>query len=168
MNEKMLSIKNATTKDISLIQELVADVWPQTYTPIVGKEQVTYMLNMFYSAEALKKQMKLLGHRFIICYNNDEPAAFASWSEVQGNIYKLHKLYIIPGQQRMGVGQAMLKHIVEEIKEKGAIALLVNVNRHNLNAKAFYEKTGFTHVIDEDIDIGKGYFMNDNVLTLKV
>ena len=164
----MQSINNAYTKDISLIQELAMKVWPQTYTPIVGKEQVTYMLNMFYSPEALKKQMKLLGHRFILCYNDDEPVAFASWSEAAGNIYKLHKLYIIPGQQRQGVGQAMLKHIVNDIKEKGAIALLVNVNKHNLNAKAFYEKTGFTHVIDEDIDIGKGYFMNDHVLTLNL
>jgi len=164
----MLSIKNATAKDISLIQDIVKQVWPQTYTPIVGKEQVTYMLNLFYTPEALKKQMKLLGHRFIICYDDDEPVAFASWNEAEGNIYKLHKLYIITGRQGRGVGQTMLKHIVHEITAKGAVALLVNVNRFNFKAKMFYEKAGFTHVIDEDIDIGKGYFMNDHVLTMKI
>ena len=164
----MLLIKNATTKDISLIQDLSMQVWPQTYTPIVGKEQVSYMLNLFYAPAELKKQMKQLGHRFLLCYDDDLPVAFASWSEAEGNIYKLHKLYIVEGQQGKGIGQAMLAHIVQELRERKAIALLVNVNRFNTKAKKFYEKSGFSHVIDEDIDIGKGYFMNDHVLTLKI
>ena len=168
MEYVMLSIKNATTEDIPLIRELTMQVWPQTYTPILGREQVAYMLDLFYNPESLAKQMGEMGHRFIICYNDGQPVAFASWSETEPTIFKLHKIYILPTLQGKGVGKVILDHIVQEIKAKGATALRLNVNIYNLPAKAFYEKIGFRHLKDEDIDIGCGYFMNDHVLSLRL
>ena len=143
-------------------------VWPQTYTPILGDEQVAYMLEQFYTPESLERQMGPLGHQFIICYSDGLPVGFASWASVGESVFKLHKIYILPNQQGKGVGQAILGHIVQDIKAKGAVALQLNVNRYNYAAKAFYEKTGFEHLTDEDIDIGHGYFMNDHVLVLKI
>lgn len=164
----MLSIKNATPADISLIRELAMQVWPQTYTPILGNEQVAYMLEKFYTPESLRKQMEEMGHRFIICYSEGQPVAFASWCEEEVSVYKLHKIYIIRGRQGKGTGKAILDHIVLEIKAEGATELRLNVNKYNFPAKAFYEKTGFKILYDEDIDIGNGYFMNDHVMGLKV
>ena len=62
----------------------------------------------------------------------------------------------------------MLNYIIQEIKGKGATALRLNVNRYNRTAKAFYERTGFKHLLDEDIDIANGYFMNDHVMQLEI
>ena len=163
----MTEIRKAGTDDIPLIKELTMQVWPQTYIPIVGEEQVAYMLDRFYTREALKGQMKQ-GHSFIIGYDNGRPVAFASWSAIEPHVYKLHKLYLITGQQGKGVGRSMINHIVNEIRTKEATFLCLNVNRYNLSAKAFYEKVGFTHLTDEDIDIGNGYFMNDHVLSLAI
>ena len=67
----MLSIRKAGIAEITLIRELAMQVWPPTYTPIVGPEQVAYMLDLFYSHEALKKQMEEMHHRFIICYDDE-------------------------------------------------------------------------------------------------
>jgi len=142
-------------------------VWPPTYVPIIGEQQVAYMIGLFYAPEHLAKQMAE-GHSFIVCYSGEEPVGFAGWSEVEPNIYKLHKLYVLTTRQGRGIGKLMMDHILKEIKTAGATALRLNVNRHNLNAKAFYEKTGFTLYKDEDIDIGSGYFMNDHVLELTV
>ena len=161
-------IRKATAADIPLIIELTMQVWPQTYTPILGSEQVTYMLDRFYAPGRLKEQMEEAGHRFIICFVNERPVAFASWSEVEERAYKLHKLYILPGQQGMGVGRRMVNYIVDEIKRENATMLMLNVNRFNYSAQAFYEKTGFKQLKEEDIDIGNGYFMNDYVLGLLV
>ena len=143
-------------------------VWPQTYTPILGNRQVDYMIDLFYAPEELQKQMEQSGHRFIICYHDREPVAFASWSETEPLIYKLHKIYILPGQQGKGIGRYMIGHIVSEIRSKGATALRLNVNRYNYPAKTFYEKTGFKHFKEEDINIGNGYFMNDHVFSLSI
>src|SRR3954463_7247495 len=139
-------------------------VWPQTYTPIVGEEQVNYMLDRFYNSAALKSQMES-GHHFIIGYHGEQPVAFASYSEIAPAIYKLHKLYIITAMQGKGTGRAMIDHIVKELGAANASALRLNVNRYNTAAMAFYERTGFSRFAEEDIDIGNGYFMNDYVLT---
>ena len=148
-----------------MIRALAMQVWPQTYTPILGNEQVSYMLDLFYAPAALEEQMNMW-HRFIICYSDDQPMAFASWSEAEEHIFKLHKIYILPSMQGKGAGREILNYIVQEIKKAGATELRLNVNRYNYSAKIFYEKTGFNHLMDEDIDIGNGYFMNDHVLVL--
>lgn len=168
MNKQNLHIKVAGVADIPVIQALTTEIWPPTYIPIIGERQVDYMLNLFYTAEALEKQITEFNHKFIICYTGDQAAAFASYSEIEPAVFKLHKIYILPSMQGKGIGRYMLNYITEDIKAKGAVALRLNVNIHNHPAKAFYSKVGFTHYKDEDIDIGAGFFMNDHVLSLAI
>src|SRR3954468_15075717 len=103
----MLSVKNATTEDIRVIRALSMQVWPHTYTPILGTEQVAYMIDLFYSQDALRKQIADYHHRFILCYDDDKPVGFASYSESAPDIFKLHKLYVLPEIQNKGIGRFM-------------------------------------------------------------
>ncbi len=112
--------------------------------------------------------MEEAGHQFILCFIDEDPVAFASWSETEPHIYKLHKIYILPHLQGIGVGKLMMGYIVNELRKKGATFLRLNVNRYNTSAITFYNKSGFEHFGDEDIDIGNGYFMNDHVLSLRI
>jgi len=45
--------------------------------------------------------------------------------------------------------------------------ILLNVNRFN-NAKYFYEKLGFIIVLEEKIEIGNGYIMDDFQMKLYI
>jgi diamine N-acetyltransferase len=139
-------------------------VWPQTYIPIIGEVQVSYMLESFYAPESLINQMTTLEHQFLVgCYLG-EPVSFASFSKIREGIYKLHKIYILPSVQGKGIGKALLTDIVDRIRLKGGDKLELNVNIYNTNAQSFYERYGFRHLRSEDIDIGSGFFMNDHVL----
>jgi ribosomal protein S18 acetylase RimI-like enzyme len=158
----VLSIRNASICDISLIRTLSMQVWPQTYAPILTQSQVVYMLDFMYSPAALRRQMDEQ-HQFIIVYNAGVPVGFASYSETEPSVFKLHKLYVLPVHQGRGTGKFIIGQIIKEITPKGAQTLQLNVNRHN-NAKSFYEKMGFEEIRTEDIDIGNGYFMNDYVM----
>jgi len=162
----MLSIRTATAQDIPLIRELTNKIWPQTYAHILSEEQIAYMLGMMYSPEKLAEQINELNHQFILCYDDGQPMAFAGYSEIEKNGYKLHKIYVLPNQQGKGIGRYIIDYIANDIKAKGASALYLNVNRYNYSARSFYEKLGFTLYKEEDIDIGGGYFMNDYVLEL--
>lgn len=162
----MLTIRKATAEDIPAIRTITMQVWPSTYVPIIGEQQVAYMISLFYAPEQLLQQMEEMGHEFIICFSDDVPVAFASWSEMEPHTYKLHKIYILTDRQGTGIGKQMITYIVDEIKQHGATALRLNVNRYNFSAKAFYERMGFRLYKDEDIDIGNGFFMNDHVLQL--
>jgi ribosomal protein S18 acetylase RimI-like enzyme len=168
VNNRLFKIKTAGIEDISLIRDMTHAIWPETYIPIIGEEQVRYMIDLFYSPLALREQMLLLQHQFIICYDENAPAGFASYSEIEPRTYKLHKLYVMLNVQGKGAGYHMLSHILDELRDRNAKALCLNVNRHNKSAIHFYERNGFQVLKDEDIDIGDGYFMNDHVLSLPV
>ncbi|MEO6540489.1 MAG: GNAT family N-acetyltransferase [Ferruginibacter sp.] len=167
----MREIRKATVQDIPLIRELTYSIWPQTYSSIISKEQLDYMLDMIYSPASLQKQMEEEGCTFIIVYDDDVPVAFASYAlhpadnEIKPQTWKLNKIYILPSQQGKGTGKFMINHIVDEIKPLHAKALQLQVNRHN-KAKDFYQKLGFKIIQTADFDIGNGFFMNDYVMEL--
>jgi ribosomal protein S18 acetylase RimI-like enzyme len=159
-------IKNASLHDIPLIRSLAMQTWPKTYTPIIGREQVAYMLEKFYSTEELTNQLNSGNHNFIIACNNDLPVAFAAFGKIDDRIFKLHKLYITPDCQGTGIGSFVLKHIIDVLKAQEIKKLRLNVNRYNIAAVSFYKKQGFLHIADEDIDIGNGFYMNDHMMEL--
>ena len=161
-----MTIRKATDADIPLIREMAYKIWPQTYGSILSKEQLDYMLELIYSEKALQQQMDQ-NHEFILVKDGSEVVGFASYSLVASQVYKLHKIYVLTSQQGKGTGRFIIDELVKNIKAKGATALQLNVNRFN-NAKIFYEKLGFAVIREEDIDIGKGYFMNDYVMEKRI
>jgi ribosomal protein S18 acetylase RimI-like enzyme len=162
----LLSIRNASVDDVQLIRELTFRVWPQTYASIISPQQIDYMLEMMYSEESLKEQMKD-GSRFIIAEEGEEPVGFASFGEIKPTVFKLHKIYILPSQQGKGTGNFVIEYIINEILKQEATTLQLQVNRNN-KAKSFYERLGFVVIEEADFDIGNGWFMNDYVMEKKL
>ena len=64
-----MEVKKATINDIDAIQRLAAQIWPVAYREILSEAQLNYMLNKFYSEEALKDQILTKGHQFYILVN---------------------------------------------------------------------------------------------------
>jgi len=151
--------------EIPVIRQLTFRVWPQTYAKLLSQEQIDYMLEMMYSAASLRRQMNEEGCQFIILYRDQDPRGFASYSEINPGIFKLHKLYVLSEEQGKGGGRFMLENILDTIRGKGAVSLQLQVNRGN-DAQYFYEKLGFRVVRELDLDIGGGFFMNDYVMEL--
>jgi ribosomal protein S18 acetylase RimI-like enzyme len=158
----MRSIRKATAEDIPLIRELCFKIWPQTYASILSQDKIDYMLELMYSADSLQKQMNN-DSQFIFVYDDQTPVAFAAYLPKGPGIYKLDKIYVLPSQQGKGLGRFVIDWIIEEIKQQGATALQLQVNRDN-KAKSFYEKLGFSVIDYQDFDIGHGHFMNDYVM----
>lgn len=166
--ENELIIRPGDIEDINTIGYIAQQVWPVAYRDILSKEQLKYMLNLFYAPEALKKQMTVDHHHFLIAELDEEPIGFASFGRIaDSNVYKLHKLYVVNQLQSKGVGKALVESVIEEVKELGGTELHLNVNRNN-KALDFYKKNGFDILREEDINIGSGYFMNDFVLGKKI
>src|SRR5688572_924177 len=155
-------IRKAYPADVPLIRNMAYEIWPQTYGSILSKDQLDYMLELIYNENTLKEQMEE-GVEFILVYDGVHAVGFASFSLIQPQVYKLHKIYVLPSQQGKGTGRFIIDRLVTAMKQKGATTLQLNVNRHN-NAKLFYEKLGCVVIREEDVDIGNGYFMNDFVM----
>lgn len=159
-------IREASKDDIQTIRDLVYKIWPDAYGKILSPDQLKYMLDLFYSESSLQKQFDA-SHKILIVEEETQPVAFADYTLLKENIYKLNKIYVLPDKQGKSIGKLLINHIIQKIKNKNATALLLNVNRNN-KAKQFYEHLGFSVIGEEDLDIGNGYFMNDFVMSMNV
>jgi GNAT superfamily N-acetyltransferase len=165
--DELLSIRPADLDDINTIGFLAQQIWPDTYGDILAPEQLQYMMTLFYSPAALRRQMVEDRHRFLLVEQGDEAIGFASWGAEEAGVFKLHKIYVLPGQQGKGLGRSLLQFIFDDIRPHGAEYLRLNVNRYN-KARQFYERMGFAVVGEVDVPIGEGYFMNDYVMEIAV
>ncbi|MCB0714920.1 MAG: GNAT family N-acetyltransferase [Chitinophagaceae bacterium] len=161
------NIRPATIEDIELIRSLIFQIWPVTYQNILSKEQTDYMLNMMYSPTSLLTQFAE-GVTFILVYEDALPIGFAAYKKTAATIYKLEKIYILANQQGKGTGQFIMEFLMEKLCRNKGEFLQLQVNRYNVNAKAFYEKLGFAVILEADFDIGNGFFMNDYVMEKKL
>lgn len=163
----MIPVNKVGIESIPIIQDLAEKTWKVAYSSIISPEQMKYMLDLFYSDAALKKQVQD-GHQFIIAKEKGNAVGFASYSvksSEEQDTYCLHKIYIDPSQQGKGIGKLLIGFIINDISTYDAINLELNVNRHN-KAMDFYKKIGFKIVREEDINIGNGFFMNDYVMNM--
>ncbi len=159
----MIVFKNAGKNDIIHIQKIAAATWPATYGTILSAAQIEYMLDLFYSAVALKNSMK--SQNYILALNQEEIIGFCSieYNFLSTPTTRIHKLYILPKVQGLNIGRQFLEKIIGMARINGSSKLSLNVNRYN-SALGFYKKIGFSIVREENIDIGNNYLMEDFVM----
>ena len=166
----MIEIVKANKQHIATIRELAQEFWPVAFVSILSEQQIDYMMEMMYSPASLVKQMNK-GHQFAIARKNNQHLGYLSY-EIdceKSDKTKIHKLYIAPNSQRMGVGKAMVDFVAQEALKANNKTIYLNVNKYNTKAISFYNKHHFQLVKEEEIDIGDGFVMDDYVfeLTLK-
>jgi GNAT superfamily N-acetyltransferase len=160
----MYTIRTATINDVDTILSIADTTWWVAYSPILEKEQITFMLNEIYSADKIGKQVAENLQTYLLLEEQGTPVAFAAYSprEENADIFKLHKLYCLPQTQGKGYGKILINAVAQKTKDAGKHILELNVNRYN-KALSFYEKMGFAVAYEEDIPIGP-YWMNDFVM----
>jgi ribosomal protein S18 acetylase RimI-like enzyme len=158
-------MKIAQVQDIPFLQDLARRAWDVTYSPILGKDQLNYMLDLFYNQEVLAQQISSGEQIYLI---DAERRGFISYQMNYPEIQKckIHKLYLDPDQKGKGLGSALIQEVVSRCQIEGMTELLLNVNRYN-SARIFYEKVGFVVKEEVVIDIGRGYIMDDYVMAYK-
>jgi len=164
----MINIIKATVADFKTITEIAHKTWPLTYGEILSKEQLSYMLEAFYSDTALLANIEN-GHEFILAKEAETVFGFASFEHHYQNNHttKIHKIYILPETQGKGIGKLLIDSIAEFAKENNSDRLLLNVNRFN-KALTFYQKLGFEIIEEIDIELDQGYLMEDYVMEKKI
>ena len=108
------------------------------------------------------------GQHFLLISNENEAIGYASFelNFQNSNKTKIHKIYILPTIQGMGMGKIVMNYIKKIAEENFNLGLILNVNRYN-KALFFYEKYGFKNLKTVDIEIGNGYLMQDYCLELE-
>jgi len=163
-----MTIRRATTDDIPAIMEMAAVIFPLTYRDILSEEQLRYMMDMMYSELSLKHQMTTANNIFYICEGKGYVSfRYEGRAEDGVDLFHLEKLYVMPDEQGTGLGRELFDTVVKAAKQSsvGGARIELNVNRSN-KAVSFYEHLGMKKARQGDFPIGKGFFMNDYIMSI--
>lgn len=149
--------------ELNLLSELASKIWNEYYPPIIGHEQVDYMLGKMYSPEGLRQQLEQ-GHMFTAAFESGVMVGFLSKSKLSEGSYMIHKWYVDVKKHGKGIGRSLFDAAFDGIDFN---EIRLTVNRQNVQAINFYFRFGFVIEKSADFDIGDGFFMNDFVMVFR-
>lgn len=161
-------IREITTDSVDLdkASKLAYHIWMDHYVPIVGAEQVTYMLDKFQSASAIQQQIENGFHYYLI-EKGPETIGYLAIVPEDKHLF-VSKYYVLKEERGKGLGKQLMQTAKQMAKHYNLKSLRLTVNRYNTNTIAAYEKMGFYKRRDLLADIGRGYVMDDYEMVLEL
>jgi len=159
---KIISVNESNF--IEKTAQLADEIWRQHFSPIIGTDQVDYMLAKFQSESAITDQIES-GWLYFLLKQSDEFVGYVGLvPDTDNKRLMLSKLYVKQSARGQGLGKYLLDFVEEKCRSDGFNLLWLTVNRHNNGPIDFYKKLGFT-IVDEKIkDIGGGFVMDDYIM----
>lgn len=156
-------ISVTSTEEIRIIARLAHQIWNQHYVPIIGQEQVAYMVDKFQSAEAITSQIKEDDFEYYIINHAFEPSGYIG-IKPSGDELFLSKFYVLENKRGKGLGRKGIEFVLERAKALKVGCISLTVNKENINSIKAYETMGFKNIGPVVADIGNGYIMDDFVM----
>src|SRR5262249_21772823 len=138
-----VAIRRAEVTDISSLETIARTTWPVTYAGIIPDAVQRRLLDSWYSPDRLRRDLVAPGSTFLIAERGGKVVAFAQYVRRSAESAELTRIYVLPHQQRSGIGAGLLDAALEEFAREGRTWLTVSVEQHNLAGRRFYEKMGF-------------------------
>lgn len=152
-----------TIDDIQIVADLASEIWNEHYQPIIGREQVNYMVEKFQSAEAISSQINEEDFEYYTIDHAFEPSGYIA-IKPSGDELFLSKFYVLKRKRGKGLGKKGMEFILERAKAINAGSISLTVNKENINSIKAYEKMGFKNLGPIVADIGNGFIMDDYVM----
>ncbi len=154
--------------EIEAVAALARETWETHYTPIIGADQVRYMLDTFQSPAAIREQIGKGYEYYRVCEGAACAGYFALVPHPQDGRMMLSKIYILAELQGRGLGRAVLAFAERRCAETGHHTLWLTVNKRNTRSIGFYARMGFEQESAVVSDIGGGFVMDDFILAKRV
>ncbi|RYE34600.1 MAG: GNAT family N-acetyltransferase [Sphingobacteriaceae bacterium] len=160
----MTTIRHATLADVKTIHLLAHQIWWPTYADILEKEQIEFMLDLFYAESKLKKYISSGQQSFVLLIENEQPVAFAAYAAEPENeeVMILEKIYCLPEMHGKGYGRQLIGFVATQARLAGKAVLKLYVHREN-KARNFYEKMDFKVIKEVNRPLDK-YLLTDFVM----
>ena len=156
---ELVAVEDADS--IARLARLAAGIWHEYFPPIIGQQQVDYMVERFQSEPALTAQIAD-GYRYFFIRRDDRDIGYAGLVyDDNDRSLQISKLYLSVDARGGGNGRAALGLVADFARGLGAGSLWLTVNKHNDGAIGFYEKMGFEKTESLVMDIGGGFVMDD-------
>ena len=165
--EQFEARKAETDEQIREIADLANEIWNEHFTPIIGKEQVEYMVEKFQSYPALKEQISE-GYEYYQILHDGEFCGYTGIHPGEDNRLFLSKLYIKKESRGRHLATKTFGFLKDLCRERGYSAVWLTCNKHNDNSLGVYRHLGFETIDTQEADIGGGFIMDDFIMEYKI
>ncbi len=148
-------------QQIASVVNLAQEIWKEHYLPIVGQEQIDYMLEKFQSEQAMTKQLTAGYEYYSVGYDDHSAGYMAVISNVNESSLMISKIYVRKSDRGCGLGKQMLKFVEELCQQRRIKKIWLTVNKNNKGTIKWYSKMGFTNTGPIVQNIGGGFVMDD-------
>jgi ribosomal protein S18 acetylase RimI-like enzyme len=155
MDNGFIKIRKAILTDTKGIAKVHVDSWKTTYTNIVPEE---YLSNLTYeSREQIWINNIPNGGVYVAENIEGEIVGFSSGGKKRSGKYsgiygELYAIYILKEYQGQGIGKALIRPIIDEIRGMGLNSMLVLVLKDNIS-RLFYESLGGKKINTVEVEI---------------
>lgn len=155
-------------KDIIAVAELAKKIWNQHYVPIIGQDQVDYMLDKFQSVSAMTEQVRSGYEYYLLSSGPVNVGYLALVPAPSENKMMISKIYVDTEQRGGGHGGLLLEFAKNECQKRKAKKIWLTVNKYNSDSIDWYKRRGF--VVTESVkqDVGNGFFMDDYIMEMEI
>ncbi|HIX70224.1 MAG TPA: GNAT family N-acetyltransferase [Candidatus Enterococcus stercoravium] len=151
-----------TLDEISDLFPIVEEIWREVFTPMIGSEQVDYMLIHYQSIPVIEKEIAAGAHYFGLRWQG-ELVGYTAYELKDDRILYISKLYIKQAYRGKGLMAEIFKWY-DDLAQTWQRKQQLRVNQANQHAIAVYQHRGFTIVKEQRVAIGEGFVMTDYVL----
>lgn len=159
--------KAETDAQVREIADLAKVIWNEHFTPIIGEDQVDYMVEKFQSYPALKEQISE-GYEYYQIFYSGEFCGYTGIHPGEDNRLFLSKLYIKKECRGRHLATRVFSYLNDLCREHGYSAIWLTCNKHNDNSLAVYRHLGFETIDTQEADIGGGFIMDDYIMEYKI
>lgn len=156
-------VEVSTDDQIRIVEELAGEIWTEHYTPIIGRDQVEYMLDKYQSQKSISDQIQKEGYKYYLISEDKKNSGYIGYISVQFREDELFlsKIYIKDNKRGKGFGRLAINYLQRLAKENNVSKISLTVNKNNINSIKAYEKIGFENHGSVVQDIGNGFVMDD-------
>lgn len=77
--------KVMTKEEVEELHPLIQEIWSEVFTPIIGSEQVTYMLATYQSVETIFQEIQD-GANYFLLLEGQNPVGYTAYSLIDPNL----------------------------------------------------------------------------------
>lgn len=156
--------------DQEKLAEMARAIWNEYWPPLIGQEQVDYMVENFQSLGAIKADMAENGYEYWFLKAEEENGAdrivgyTGGHEEPETNRYFISKIYLLAEERGRGFASKTIRFYEDLCIERGLRAMYLTVNKHNELGIRAYKGKGFETIDAVETDIGNGFVMDDFIM----
>ena len=157
----------STSNEINEVVKIARDIWTEYYPPIIGIDQVEYMLENYHSKDAITIEITRDNYAYYLIKDKNRIIGYIG-IQLKGDKLFLSKIYILSSERGNGVGKASMNFIKDLAQKNKMNRISLTVNKNNTESIAAYYRLGFIKTGDICVDIGGGYEMDDIQMELNL